>query len=49
MIAINIMLGFAAVFLWMAVLVEKDSRKQMNLMLAFALVLAFTFAMNVIM
>ena len=48
MIAINIMLGFAAVLLWMALIVEKDSRKQTNLTLAFALVLAFAFAMNVI-
>lgn len=48
MIAINILLGFAAAFLWMALLVERDTGKQKNFTLAFAAVLAFTFAMNLI-
>lgn len=49
MIWINIMLAVAATFLWMAVIVEKETRRQTNLTLAFAAVLAFTIALNAIM
>lgn len=48
MIGINILLGFAAVFLWMALLTEKDTGKQKNFTLAFAAVLLFAFGMNLI-
>lgn len=49
MIWINIMLAVVATFLWMAVIVEKETRRQANLIIAFAAVLAFTAAINAIM